>query len=110
MKPLLKIEEIEKFIAESGFRLVYFASESCSVCKSMRQEVATHYQDQAEMDLRLVMIEDVPEARGHYQVFAAPTIHVYFDGQRVYEAGRFLRLEKLDQMIERIIEINKQDA
>ena len=110
MKSVLKIEEIEKFIAEPGFRLVYFASESCSVCKSMRQEVENRYRDRQEIELRLVMIEDVPEARGQYQVFAAPTIHVYFDGQRVYEAGRFLRLEELDQMMKRIIEIKNREA
>jgi thioredoxin-like negative regulator of GroEL len=108
MKPLLRIEEIQKFTAESGFRLVYFASEACSVCKSMRLEVEARYQERAEMDLGVVMIEDVPEARGHYQVFAAPTIHVYFDGQRVYEAGRFLRLEELDQIMERIEQINRE--
>ncbi len=107
MKSLLEMQEIEKFIAESGFRLVYFASEACSVCQSMRQEVQARYQEQKNMDVGLVMIEEVPEARGRYQVFAAPTIHVYFNGQRVYEASRFLRLEELDQMMERIEEINR---
>lgn len=107
MKSFLQMEEIENFIAEPGFRLVYFASEACSVCQTMRQEVKAKYQGRKNMALGLVMIEEVPEARGRYQVFAAPTIHVYFDGQRIYEASRFLQLKELDQTMERIEEINR---
>ncbi len=102
MKPLGRKIEIEQFIQESGFRLVYFASESCSVCKRMREEVTERYALKSNMDLGLVMIEEVPDARGAYQVFAAPTIHVYYQGQRIYEAGRFLRLEDLDALMDRI--------
>lgn len=105
MKPLQTNDQIEKFIREEGFRLVYFASENCSVCKHMREEVVEKYGDVENFDSGLVMIEEVAEARGLYQVFAAPTIHVYYQGQRIYEASRFLHLEKLDAMMKRIQEL-----
>lgn len=105
MKPLLSNHEIEEFLQGPDFRLVYFASETCSVCKHMREEVSEKYGHKENMDLGLVMIDDIPEARGAYQVFSAPTIQVYFVGQQIYEASRFLRLEELDSIMKRIEEL-----
>jgi|GEM_PF-2841329 len=107
MKPLLSNHDIEQFLQGPDFRLVYFASETCSVCKHMREEVSDKYGDKENIDLGLVMIDDVPEARGAYQVFSAPTMHVYFDEQRIYEASRFLQLEELDSIMKRIEELQE---
>jgi len=82
--------------------LKYFSHDQCNVCKVLFPKVkhllGKHFPN---MQLEYINIEKQPEEAGQHQVFAAPTVLIFFEGKEYYRFTHSMSLEQLKEAIER---------
>jgi thioredoxin-like negative regulator of GroEL len=89
MKPIYSLEALQSEIENEPLAVVYFSSETCSVCKTLKPKVAELLNARFPgVSLFYVDIEKSPVISGQYRVFSIPTIDVYVQGK---EHARFSR-------------------
>ena len=90
-------------IAGEAALLAYFSTPQCRVCESLRPKLALLL-DTAFPRMTGVYIdcEVLPEAAAQFQVFAVPTLIVFFDGRETLRKGRGVGIEQLRGEIGRI--------
>ena len=87
--------------SEKGL-LLYFSSESCSVCKVLKPKVAGLLQEKFPRMLSLyVDTEKSPVIAGQFRVFTIPTILIYFEAKEQVRFSRNISMHQLEAAIER---------
>ena len=82
--------------------LVYFSTEVCNVCKVLKPKVAELIAAEfPKIKLVYIQSDKFPEIAAQNQIFAAPTIVVYFDGREYIRKSRNIGISELQQEIER---------
>lgn len=82
--------------------LGYFSTESCNVCKVLKPKVAELIQSEfPKIKLVYVKSDILPEIAAQNQVFAAPTILVFFEGREYIRKSRNIVIGELHQEIQR---------
>lgn len=95
-------EEFLKLKDEEPALLAYFSTETCNVCKVLKPKVAELIQSEFPK-IKLVYIKSdiLPEVAAQNQVFAAPTILVFFDGKEYIRKSRNIGISELHKEIDR---------
>jgi thioredoxin 1 len=89
MKPIYSLEALRSVIEEDPVAVVYFSSESCSVCKTLKPKVAELLNARFPgVGLYYIDIEKSPVISGQHRVFSIPTIDIHVEGR---EHARFSR-------------------
>lgn len=102
MEGIYNLQELEEKIAGERGILLYFSSDSCSVCKVLKPKVAELLQSEFPlMEVRYVNTELSPMIAGQYRVFTIPTILVYFEGREQVRFSRNIALHQLEEAISR---------
>jgi len=92
----LKLKEVEPAL------LAYFSTEACNVCKVLKPKVAELVQEQfRKIKLVYIKSDKLPEVAAQNQVFAAPTILVFFEGREYIRKSRNIGIGELQKEIER---------
>ena len=90
-----------KIDTEKGV-LLYFSSDSCSVCKVLKPKVAELLQDKFPLMRSLyVDTEKSPVISGQFRVFTIPTILIFFEGKEQVRYSRNISMHQLEASIER---------
>ncbi len=100
-----EIQSFEEFLKlkESVPALLgYFSTEACNVCKVLKPKVEELIQAEFPK-IRLIYIKSdiLPEVAAKNQVFAAPTILVFFEGREYIRKSRNIGIGELQKEIER---------
>ena len=100
MKPIYSLEELSSAIVAHPMLVVYFSSESCNVCKTLRPKVAELLNARFPgVALVYVDIEKSPVISGQYRVFSIPTIDIYVEGREHARFGRNLMLSDFERSL-----------
>lgn len=101
----VEIKSFEEFIKlkeEEPALLGYFSTEACNVCKVLKPKVAELIQTEfPKIKLIYIKSDSLPEVAAQNQVFAAPTIIVYFEGREYIRKSRNIGIGELQREIER---------
>lgn len=100
------IEEFVRLRDTEPALLAYFSTETCNVCKVLKpgiDELVT--QSFPKMQLCYIRTDLLPEVAGMNQVFAVPTILVFFDGREHIRKSRNIGITELHKEILRRYEI-----
>ena len=82
--------------------LAYFSTEVCNVCKVLKPKVAVLIEtDFPHIKMVYIQSDKFPEIAAQNQIFAAPTILVFFDGREYIRKSRNIGIAELQQEIER---------
>jgi thiol-disulfide isomerase/thioredoxin len=82
--------------------LTYFSTETCNVCKVLKPKIAELVQNYfPEIKLFYINSEKLPELAAQNQIFAAPTILVFFEGREFIRKSRNFGIDELRQEMER---------
>jgi len=82
--------------------LGYFSTEACNVCKVLKPKVAELIQTEfPKIKLIYIKSDICPEIAAQNQVFAAPTILVFFEGLEYIRKSRNIGIGELQREIER---------
>lgn len=96
------LEEFNRLKKEEPVLLGYFSTEACNVCKVLKPKVADLIQEEFPMvKLAYVKSDVFPEVAGQHQVFAAPTILIFFDGRETIRKSRNIGIDELRMEISR---------
>ena len=101
----VEIKSFEEFLElkeKEPALLGYFSTEACNVCKVLKPKVDDLIQDEFDR-IKMVYIKSdkLPEVAAQNQVFAAPTILVFFDGREYIRKSRNIGISELQTEIER---------
>ena len=100
-----QVESFEAFLKlkeEEPALLVYFSTETCNVCKVLKPKVAELIQASfPEIKLVYIQTDKLPEVAAQNQVFAVPTLLVYFEGREYIRKSRNIGIGELEREIDR---------
>ena len=95
-------EEFLKLKEEEPALLAYFSTEVCNVCKVLKPKIGELVNNEfPKIKLVYIKSEILPELAAQNQVFAAPTILVYFVGKEYIRKSRNIGISELQREIER---------
>lgn len=82
--------------------LAYFSTEACNVCKVLKPKVGELIEKGfPKIKTVYVQTDKIPEAAAQNQVFAVPTILVFFEGREYIRKSRNIGIGELQQEIDR---------
>ena len=95
-----------KNIKEEEATLVYFFSNHCAPCLSLRPKIEEMINAKfPKMKLVFIDAEAHPEISASYQVFASPTILLFFDGRETKRFSKYISTAELEQTVGRYYEM-----
>lgn len=102
MEGIFNMEALKARIDSDKGLLLYFSSESCSVCKVLKPKVAELLREKYPLMQSLyVDTEKSPVISGQFRVFTIPTILIYFEGKEQVRYSRNISMHQLEASIER---------
>lgn len=102
MEGIYNIQELQDKIAGEKALVLYFSSDSCSVCKVLKPKVTELLRDKFPLILtHYVDIEKSPVISGQFRVFSIPTILIFFEGKEQVRYSRNISMHQLEAAIER---------
>jgi thioredoxin 1 len=95
-------EQFNRLTTTEPALLVYFSTDFCNVCKSLKPKVASLIEEEFPL-IRSVYInsEKHPEIAGQHRIFTAPVILVFFEGRETIRKIRNVGLDELRQDLQR---------
>ena len=95
-------EQFNRFTATEPALLVYFSTDICNVCKTLRPKVESLIEEEFPL-IKAVYVnsEKHPEIAGQHRVFTAPVIIVIFEGRETIRKNRNTGLNELRQELQR---------
>lgn len=96
-------ESLQSLIEKEKAVIVYFYSDRCSPCISLRPKVIDMVKT-AFQGVRLVFVnsEKVPEVAAAFSVFANPAIIVFIEGREYRRYSKYISINELGSDIERV--------
>ena len=95
-------DEFLKLKKEEPALLAYFSTDACSVCKVLKPKVAELVQTEfPKIKLAYIQSDVLPDVAAQNQVFAAPTILLFFDGRETIRKSRNIGISELQHEIKR---------
>jgi thioredoxin-like negative regulator of GroEL len=98
----MNIEELNTKIKSTPALMLYFSGAHCGVCKILHPKIIKAFQSNYPKIEQLTLeVEQYPEIAAQLNVFAMPTIIIYFDGNEINRKARNLSVDALIKEIER---------
>ncbi len=102
MEGIYDLKEVQALIAGEKGVLLYFSSDSCSVCKVLKPKVTELLQEEfPSIQVRYVNTELSPLISGQFRVFTIPTILIFFEGREQARFSRNISLQQLHEALSR---------
>ena len=102
MRTIQSISEFDELLASEDAVLVYFSTESCSVCHVLKPKVIEMVSDSfPKLKMVYVQSDQLPELAAHNHVFTAPTVIVFFAGRETIRKSRAFGVGELMTEIQR---------
>jgi len=82
--------------------LAYFSTDACNVCKVLKPKVEELVKSKfPKIKLAYIKSDVLPKVAAQNQVFAAPTILIFFEGREYIRKSRNIGISELQQEIAR---------
>lgn len=95
-------DQVVNEVAANEAVIIYFYNDHCAPCISLRPKVADLIDTQfPKMKLFFVNSEKHPEIPAGYQVFANPTLILFFDGREYRRESKYVSIPQLAEEIDR---------
>ncbi|WP_411349122.1 thioredoxin family protein [Paenibacillus sp. WLX2291] len=93
--------QIDQLLQSSLLTIMLFKTKHCSVCEAVQPQLVTHLQQYPHIGSGYLYMEDAPELASAYMIFTSPVVLLFYEGEEVYRAARFIRFAELDQQLQR---------
>ena len=102
MDGIYSMEALEAALEHEKGVLLYFSSESCSVCKVLKPKVADLLHAKFPlMRSYYVDTEKSPVIAGQFRIFTIPSILLFFEGKEQVRYSRNISMHQLEASISR---------
>ena len=97
---IYSIEKAEKSIQEIQALVLYFYSDRCAPCVSLRPKVAQLLEDQySKIKMLFIDSEKHPDIAARFNSFSNPTLIVFFDGREFRRFSKYISIQQLSEEI-----------
>ncbi|PLX07815.1 MAG: thioredoxin [Marinilabiliales bacterium] len=101
-KELITSEELDDTINDNIGAMVYFYSDKCAPCVSLRPKVKELVDEKfPKMTLAYVNSEKYPELPAKYNAFSSPTLVIFFEGKEYKRESKYISIPQLAETISR---------
>ncbi len=98
----MNLEELQSKIKTTPALLVYFSGEFCSVCHELKPKVFQAMKENyPKIEVLEISVDDYREIASQYEVFALPSVIVFFDGGEFIRKSRSFGVDELLGQIKR---------
>lgn len=94
-------EVIKELINKNEMLLVYFGSNTCTVCIAMKPKVEEILKKYPKIKSVQVKVEDSIKVSANYNVFTVPAIIVFAEGKEIIREARHISIQDIDNKISR---------
>lgn len=101
MQKLNNIEQLNNFIKENEFTMLYFSGHNCGVCADLLPKVKKLLEDYPKISFVEIEVSNSPEITGDFNIFTLPGILVYINGKETIREARFISIDILEDKINR---------
>lgn len=102
----MTLGSLQKKLTTGDATLLYFASQNCSVCKSIQPKLEEALQENyPKIDFIKIQNEKHPKIISAFTVFNAPTILLFLDGKEFIRKGGAFSLPVFLQEVERLYKL-----
>ncbi len=102
----MNLETIDQTIKEKPAVMLYFSAPDCGVCGVLKPKLFEALSSEfPKFETLNIDISLIPEAGGHFGVFAAPTVIVYLDGKEFLRKSRNMSVGEVIEEIRRPYDI-----
>lgn len=102
MNEIQSEEEFSSSLKNNKAVLVYFSTRECNVCKVLKPKIVNLIQDKfSKIKTFYLDCEKFPAIATQNNVFAVPTIIVFFEEKELFRKSRNIGLNKLEEDLER---------
>lgn len=110
MQDITDIDQLNE-LKSKGALFILFGGEHCSVCQSLRPQLASILEQQfSDMLAVYIDCEKSPEICAQHSVFTLPVVMAYIDGLKIIEMARVFSVGQLMQGIERPYKLWKEQS
>ena len=96
----MTLEEFKNTIETQETIMVYFSGESCGVCQALKPKIKETFSKHFPNIKQLYIdAQENPKISANYNVFALPTIFVYFEGREFFQKSRLISIEETKKAI-----------
>jgi thioredoxin-like negative regulator of GroEL len=99
------IENIRDFINNEQIALLYLTTTDCNVCKVLKPKIQDICCEFELVKDKYIDIDDLPELKGEFSVFAAPTMILFIEGKETLRFSRNIDLYDFRQKLERYVDL-----
>ncbi len=99
---IIEFKSLQDKIQTIPALLIYFYNDACAPCLALRPKVLSMVTKEFPMmELDFINAAANPEIAGHFGVFSAPTLLVFFEGKESIRESKYISLPELENKIER---------
>jgi thioredoxin-related protein len=102
MQQISQLSEYQQFLNTNEYCGVYYSSEQCGVCNSMKPRVYSVYQN-AGMSIKEVSLNQFRELAGQQLILKSPTVILYENGKEILRDSGFIDLNRISRNLELIL-------
>lgn len=96
---------INQILLENDCVLAYFSSPSCSICHSLKPKILSLKENYQNLKILDIDVSKNLTLVGDFQVFAAPTVVIFFFGKESARYSRSFGIGQLTSILDRFYEI-----
>lgn len=94
--------DAKELTGKSDAILLYFSHDACNVCKVLLPKVKELIADKfPKLEIEFIDIKNNPEQAAQFQIFAAPSILIFFEGKEYKRFSRNIGIKQLEEDIAR---------
>ena len=99
-------EELKAKVASTPGIVLYFKNDLCSPCLALRPKIEELIHSQfPKMEFLILDTVQQPLLSSEYNVFANPTILVFFEGREYIRKSKYIGTSELEQEIDRLYQM-----
>jgi len=98
----MNIEQLNEQIKSNDALLIYFSGTSCGVCKVLKPKITKAFNENYPKIKQIeINIEDNLELSRQFNIFAMPSILIFFDGSEFVRKERNISVDGLIGQVKR---------
>lgn len=102
MEKISQTSEYQQFLDTNEYCGVYYSSEQCGVCNTMKPKIFSIYQE-VGMPIRELSLNKFRELAAQQLILNSPTIILYEKGKEILRDSGFIDLRKISRNLNLIL-------
>lgn len=98
---LSSVSEIEHFIKDNEFCLLYFSKQNCSVCHGLLPQVQSILERYPQIKFGHIDTDEVQQVASMFSIFTVPVILCFIEGKEVIREARIVHLDIFEEKLQK---------